>query len=67
MTASPQAPSTSFDRRMIGNAIAIDSVGSPGRIKELDFRFKEYWRVWERKVRDLEEEVRRLRCKVKED
>ena len=62
--ASPQAPPPSFDRRRIGNAIAV---GSPGRVEELDCRFEEEQRGWERKVRNLEEEVRRLRCKVEED
>ena len=38
-TASNQTPLPSFDRQRIGNAIAVDSIGSPGRIKELDFRF----------------------------
>ena len=60
---SPQTPPLSFDRRRIGNAIAVDGVGSPLRVEELDCRFKEERRGWERRVRDLEEEVRRLRCK----
>ena len=38
--ASPQAPLTSLDRRMIGNSITGDGFGSPSRIKELYFRFK---------------------------
>ena len=49
--ASPQAPSPSFDRRRIGNAIAVDS---PSRVKELDCRFEEERRGWERRVRYLE-------------
>ena len=65
--SSPQAPPASFDRRRIGNAIAVYGVGSPGRIEELDFRFEVDWRGWERRVRDLKEEVRRLRCKGEED
>ena len=36
----PQAPSPSFDRRMICNAIDVDGIGSPGCIKEIYFRFK---------------------------
>ena len=65
--ASPQAPPPAFDRRRIGNAIAVDGVGSPDRVEELDFRFEEEQCGWERRVRDLEEEVRRLRCKGEED
>ena len=38
--ASPQAPSPSFDRQMICNAIDVDGIGSPGCIKEIYFRFK---------------------------
>ena len=60
--ASPQAPPPSFDRQKIGNAIAVDGVGSPSSVKELDRRFEEEWHGWERRVRDLEEEVRRIRC-----
>ena len=59
--AHPQAPPLSFDRRRIGNAIAVDGVSSPGSVEELDCRFKEERRGWEMRVRDLEEEVRRLR------
>ena len=33
---STQDPPPSFDRQRIGNAIAIDGVGSPGHVKELD-------------------------------
>ena len=62
-----QAPPPSFDRRRIRNAIAVDSVGSPGRVKDLDRWFEEERRGWERRVRYLEEEVRRLRCKSEED
>ena len=58
--ASPQYPLLFFDRQRIGNNIAIGSVGSPGRIEELDHRFEEERRGWERRVLDLEEEVRRL-------
>ena len=50
---SPQAPPPSFDRRRIGNAIANDGVGSPGRVKVLDLRFEEERRGWERRVRGL--------------
>ena len=39
--ASPQAPPPSFDRRSIGNTIAVDGVGRPGRVEELDRRFEE--------------------------
>ena len=67
MPASPQAPPPSFERRRTGNAIAIDGVGSPGRVEELDCRFEEERRGWEKRVRDLEEEVHRLRCKGEED
>ena len=48
--ASPQPPPPSFDSRRIGNAIAVDGVGSPGRVKELDCRFEEERRGWERRV-----------------
>ena len=37
----PQEPLLSFDRRRIGNAIAVEGFGSPGRIDELDCRFGE--------------------------
>ena len=46
-TESPQAPPPSFGRKMIGNTIFIDSIGSPGRIKELDCRFEGERRGWE--------------------
>ena len=39
--ASPQALPLSFDRRKIGNAIAVDGVGNSGRVEELDRRFEE--------------------------
>ena len=65
--ASPQAPPPSFDRRRIGTTIAVEGVGSPGRIKELDCRFEEERSGWERRVRDLEEGVHRLRCKGEAD
>ena len=54
---SPQAPPPSFDRRRIGNAIAVDGVDSPGRVYELDCWFEEERRGWEMRVRDLEKEV----------
>ena len=41
VTESPQAPPLSFYRRRIGNAIAVDGVGRPGRVKEIDCRFEE--------------------------
>ena len=41
VTESPQAPPPSFYRRRIGNAIAVDGVGRPGRVKEIDCRFEE--------------------------
>ena len=59
--ASPQASAPSFDRRRIGNAIVVDGVGSPGRIKEIDHQFEEERPGWERRVLDLEEEVCRLK------
>ena len=67
MPASPQVPPPSFDRRRIGNTIAVDGVGSPGRVEEIDGWFEEERSGWERRVRYLEEEVHRLRCKGKED
>ena len=65
--ASRQAPPLPFHRQRIGNAIAVDGVGIPGHVEELDCRFEEKRRGWERRVRDLEEELRRLRCKGEED
>ena len=50
---SPQAPPPFFDRRRIGNAISIDVVGSPGRIRDLDCRFEEYWHGCDSRVRDM--------------
>ena len=44
--ASPQAPPPYFDRKMIQNNIAVDGIGSPGHVKELDCRFEEDWRGW---------------------
>ena len=35
--ASSQAQPPSFDRRRIGNSVAVDGVGSPGRVEELDY------------------------------
>ena len=64
--ASPQAPPPYFDRRRIRNVIAVDKFGSPGLVKELYFQFGDEWLGWENIVQDLEEEVCRLRCKVKE-
>ena len=64
---STQAPPQFFDRRRTGNATFVDGVGSPGRIEELDRRFEEERRGWERRVLDLEEEVRMFRCKGEED
>ena len=60
-TTSPQAPPLSFDRKSIDNAIAVDGVGSHGRVEDLYFRFEEERRGWERRRRDLKEEVHRLR------
>ena len=40
---------------------SVYSVGSPGRIEQLDRRFEEEQRGLERRVLELEEEVRRLR------
>ena len=65
--ASPQAPPPPFDRQRIGNAITVDGVDIPGRVEKLDCRFEEDRRGWERRVRDLEEEVRRFRCKGEEN
>ena len=65
--AYPPAPPTSFDRQRIDNAMTVDGIGSPGSVEELDYRFGEERCGWERIVRDLEEEVRRLRCKGQED
>ena len=65
--ASTQAPPPSFNRRRIGNAISIDGIGSPGCINELDRRFEEEQRSWNRRVQGLEEEVNRLRRKGKVD
>ena len=48
--ASTQAPPPSFDRQRIGNAIAIDGIGSPGRVEEREYRFKEEQRGLERRV-----------------
>ena len=50
VTEYPQAPPPSFDIRRIGNAIAVDGVGIPACIKELDCQFEEERRVWERIV-----------------
>ena len=61
--ASHQAPLLSFFRQRIGNAISVDDIGIPGQEKELDRWFKEERSGCERRVRDLEEEVRRLKCK----
>ena len=63
--ASPQAPPPSFDKRRIGNAIDVDGVGRPGRVEELDCQLEEERRGWERRVRDLEEEVCRIKYKGK--
>ena len=63
--ASLQDTPTSFDRRRISNNIAVDGVGIPVRVEELDCWFEEEQRGWERRVRYLEEVVRRLRCKGK--
>ena len=38
---SPQAPSPSFDRQRIGNDIAVDGVGRPSCVKNIDCQFKE--------------------------
>ena len=38
--ASPQAPSHSFGRKMIGNAISVDGLGSSGCIKDVYCRLK---------------------------
>ena len=65
--AYPQAPPPSFERRRIGNAIAVDGFGSPGSVKEIDCRFEEERRGWEMRVRDLEEEVRSIGCKREEN
>ena len=65
--ASPQATPPSFDRRSIGNANKVEGVGSPGRVNELDCWYEEERRGWERRVQDMEEEVRRLRCKGEEE
>ena len=65
--ASPQDPPPYFDRQSIGNPVAADRVGSPGRVEELDRRSGEEGCGWERRVRDLEEEVHRLRCKEEDD
>ena len=37
---STQAPSPSFVRQRIGNAISVDNIGSPGRVEELPCRLK---------------------------
>ena len=60
-------PHFPFNIQRISNAIAVDGVGSPGCVEELDFRFEEDRSGWESIVRDLEEEVRRLRFKGEED
>ena len=44
--ACSQAPPPSFDRQRIDNAIAVDGIGIPGRVKELDRRFKEERHGW---------------------
>ena len=59
--ASPQALPPSFDRQIISNTIAVDGVGSPGRVEELYCQFEDDQRGWERRVQYLEEEVCRLR------
>ena len=64
--ASNKAIQPSFDRQRIGNAISIGRVVSPGYVEELDCQFREERRGWEKRVRDMEEEVRRLRCKGEE-
>ena len=64
---SPQVTPPYFDRRRTGNDISFDGIISPGRVEELDCRFEEERRGWERRVRDLDEEVRMLRCKGEED
>ena len=46
VTEYPQAPPPSFDIRRIGNAIAVDGVGIPACIKELDCQFEEERRGW---------------------
>ena len=48
--ASPQAPPSSFDIQKIGNAISVGGVGRPGNVEELDFRFEQERRGWERIV-----------------
>ena len=63
----PQAHPSYFERQRIVNSISIDSVGSPGRVKELVLCFEEERCVWERVVQDLEDKVHRLRCKDEED
>ena len=65
--AYTQAPPPSFETQRIVNSIAADGVVITGHVEELDRWSKEERRVWERRVQDLEEEVRRLRCKVEED
>ena len=60
---STQAPPPSFVRQRISNAIAVDGVSSPGRVKELYCLIEEERRGWERRVQNMEEEVCRLRCK----
>ena len=44
--ASRQAPPLPFHRQRIGNAIAVDGVGIPGHVEELDCRFEEKRRGW---------------------
>ena len=63
----PQASPPPFDRQSIGNFIAVDGFGSHGCVKDLYCRFEEERCGWEGRVQDMEEEVRRLRCKGKED
>ena len=61
MLESPQVPPPYFDRQRIDNSINFDGVDSPGRVEELDCRFEEDRRGWERRMLDLEKEMRRLR------
>ena len=51
--ASTQAPPPSFDRKRIGNAISVDRIVSPSRVKGLGCRFEEEWYVWDRILQDL--------------
>ena len=48
--ASTQALPPSFGRQRIGNTIAVDGIGSPGRVEYIDCWFEKERSGWERRV-----------------